>query len=103
MKGQTLLLADDLRLLFLISSGVDSWASLMDETGMVRSSLSRRLSALEGQVKSDCKSLSGLQCAALVTTRKHPHQRGREWRLTEVGEEMVQEWRELMGRSQCIK
>ena len=84
------LTVQDLQVLSLIRSGVDSRPELVLATGMAERTLFRRVDAFKGSPRyQDGKVLAGYP--PLVVSRKHPHQAGMQFFLSPEGERLLKE------------
>jgi hypothetical protein len=82
------LTVQDLQVLSLIRSGIDSRPELVLATGMAERTLFRRVDAFKGSPRyQDGKVLAGYP--PLVVSRKHPHQAGMQFFLSPLGESLL--------------
>lgn len=82
---------NDVFLLTLIGRGIDSRPELVKASGIAERTVYRRLLVLTGasQYVKDKGVSAGHE--ALVASRPHPHQQGRQLALTGLGAELLQE------------
>jgi len=79
----------DLFLLSLIAAGTDSTGDLAEASGMPRRTVSKRLRVLCAESWIQDGRLRVSENPALVQTRRHPHQRGKQLLLTNDGERLL--------------
>ena len=79
----------DLFLLSLIAGGTDSGSELAEVSGIPRRTVSKRLRVLCGDSWLQDGRLRVSENPALVQTRNHPHQRGRQLLVTDDGERLL--------------
>ncbi len=81
---------NDVFLLSLIRRGIDNRPELIRVSGIAQHTVYRRLLVLTGA----CQYVKGKGFSeghvALVASRPHPHQQGKQLMLTEVGAELLQ-------------
>ena len=81
---------NDVFLLSLIGRGIDNKPELIRVSGIAQHTVYRRLLVLTGA----CQYVKGKGFSeghvALVASRPHPHQQGKQLMLTEVGAELLQ-------------
>ncbi len=80
---------NDVVLLGLIAQGVDSKAELVEASGIAKRTVYRRLLVLTGATHYLAgKGLNAVNIA-LVESRPHPHQAGKQLALTEEGQRLL--------------
>ena len=79
----------DLFLLSLIAGGIDSAGELVKASGMAERTVFKRLRVLCAESWLQDGRLRVSENHALVQTRNHPHQRGRQLLLTDDGERFL--------------
>ena len=81
---------NDVFLLSLIRSGVDSRPELVKASGIAQRTVYRRLLILTGAQKYVPGKEFAAGYEAMVASRRHPHQQGKQLFLTEIGAELLQ-------------
>ena len=79
----------DLFLLSLIANGIDSAGELVKASGMAERTVFKRLRVLCADSWLQDGRLRVSENPALVQTRNHPHQRGRQLLVTNEGERLL--------------
>ena len=87
----------DLFLLSLIAGGIDSAGELVKASGMAKRTVFKRLRILCADSWIQDGRLRVSHNPALVQTRRHPHQRGRQVLLTDDGERLLSMVNSLTG------
>ena len=88
----------DLFLLSLIASGIDSAGELVERSGMAERTVFKRVRVLCAESWIQDGRLRVSENPALVQTRRHPHQRGRQVLLTDDGERLLSMVNDLTGQ-----
>ena len=88
----------DLFLLSLIAGGIDSAGELVKASGMAERTVFKRLRVLCAESWLQDGRLRVSENPALVQTRRHPHQRGRQLLLTDDGERLLSMLNALTGQ-----
>ena len=82
---------NDIFLLTLIGRGIDNGPELVRVSGIAQHTVYRRLLVLTGAGQYVQGKGFSAGHVALVASRPHPHQQGRQLFLTELGAELLQE------------
>ena len=88
-QGMGQLTVADLSLLALIADGTDSSSELVQVSGIPERTVYKRLRVLCGDSWIQDGRLRVTESPALVQTRNHPHQRGKQLFLTRDGREFL--------------
>lgn len=81
---------NDIFLLTLIGRGIDNGAELVRVSGIAHCTVYRRLLVLTGASQYVQGKGFSAGHVALVASRPHPHQQGKQLALTEMGTELLQ-------------
>lgn len=81
---------NDVVLLSLIRGGIDNGLELVKASGIARRTVYRRLVVLTGAGQYWKGKVLSIGHVALVASRPHPHQQGKQLVLTDAGTELLQ-------------